>query len=212
MCILYRRLFPFGRGLVHSYWAPNFYALYCAADKALKVFVEKKLKTKIVTAAAKAAAGTVASTSGLVGNFQFYILPSISPAVALGLTVLAQLPAYYRICTSPTHENLFRCLLYSSLSSFYFGYHVHEKAIVISQILSIFLCCKSGDDSFLFIVLSMTGFFSLFPLLYQLNELFIKGRWVGRWLLMISYDNIRTNYVVEMMRCINLNYIRNKLP
>lgn len=49
---IFYRLFPFGRGLVHAYWAPNVWALYCLSDKAAgfaakMIFSEFKLSIVI---------------------------------------------------------------------------------------------------------------------------------------------------------------------
>lgn len=65
-----RRLFPFGRGLCHAYWAPNFWVFYIMLDKAL-AFVLTKLGFSVE-------APQASFTSGLVGDSPpFAVLPQV---------------------------------------------------------------------------------------------------------------------------------------
>jgi alpha-1,3-glucosyltransferase len=64
------RMFPFGRGLCHAYWAPNFWVFYIILDKGL-AFLLKKLGLNIPVPAAS-------FTGGLVGDSSpFAILPQV---------------------------------------------------------------------------------------------------------------------------------------
>ncbi|XP_074788938.1 dolichyl pyrophosphate Glc1Man9GlcNAc2 alpha-1,3-glucosyltransferase isoform X5 [Athene noctua] len=105
------RLFPFKRGLCHAYWAPNFWALYNAVDKALTIF-------------------------GPRGFLQ--------------------------------------CLVLCALSSFMFGWHVHEKAILLAILPLSLLSVQRAKDAGIYLLLTTIGHFSLFPLLFTPPELPIK--------------------------------------
>ena len=64
------RMFPFGRGLCHAYWAPNFWVFYIILDKGL-AFLLRKLGLNIPVPAAS-------FTGGLVGDSSpFAILPQV---------------------------------------------------------------------------------------------------------------------------------------
>ncbi|XP_073735876.1 dolichyl pyrophosphate Glc1Man9GlcNAc2 alpha-1,3-glucosyltransferase isoform X4 [Callorhinus ursinus] len=138
------RLFPFKRGLCHAYWAPNFWALYNALDKVLSVI-------------------------GLNDKWFGSAVPTHSPSFS----------------DSHGHPHLhsdghigprgfLRCLILCALSSFLFGWHVHEKAILLAVLpMSLLSVGKAGDAS-IFLILTTTGHYSLFPLLFTAPELPIK--------------------------------------
>nr|XP_039318233.1 probable dolichyl pyrophosphate Glc1Man9GlcNAc2 alpha-1,3-glucosyltransferase isoform X3 [Saimiri boliviensis boliviensis] len=124
---VFSRLFPFKRGLCHAYWAPNFWALYNALDKVLSV-IGLKLKFLDPNKIPKAS-----MTSGLVQQFQHTVLPSVTPLATLICTLIAILPSIFCLWFKPQGPRGFlRCLILCALSSFMFGWHVHEKAILLA--------------------------------------------------------------------------------
>lgn len=167
---IFRRLFPFGRGLVHAYWAPNVWTLYCALDKVLSVVV-----TKIFRVALAASSAGLSSTAGLTGDFRFLVLPSVSPLFSLLAVLVTQMPAWWRLWVDPRPSALLPCLVYCSLCAYALGYHVHEKAILISQVLALFVALRNERSFVIFSLLSVVGVYSLMPLLFPLYETPIKG-------------------------------------
>ncbi|KAG9332991.1 hypothetical protein JZ751_013946 [Albula glossodonta] len=155
------RLFPFKRGLCHAYWAPNFWALYNVADKVLSVL---GVKLKLLDASTLPKASM---TGGLVQEFQHSVLPSVSPLVTL--------PAVLKIWLRPSGaQGFLRCVVVCALGSFMFGWHVHEKAVLMAILPLSLLAVESREDAGIFLVLATTGHFSLFPLLFTAPELPIK--------------------------------------
>uniref|UniRef100_A0AAR2KII9 Alpha-1,3-glucosyltransferase n=1 Tax=Pygocentrus nattereri TaxID=42514 RepID=A0AAR2KII9_PYGNA len=163
------RLFPFKRGLCHAYWAPNIWALYNIADKALSI-LGIKLKLLDINKLPKAS-----MTGGLVQEFQHSVLPSVSPLMTLIFTLLSILPVLLSMWRRPNGARGFlRSMVICALGSFMFGWHVHEKAILMAILPLSFLAVESKEDARTFLILSTTGHFSLFPLLFTAQELPIK--------------------------------------
>ncbi|XP_033109039.1 probable dolichyl pyrophosphate Glc1Man9GlcNAc2 alpha-1,3-glucosyltransferase [Anneissia japonica] len=164
------RLFPFKRGLCHAYWAPNFWALYNFLDKALTI-----IGTKIGILSVEAISQNAAMTGGLVQEFQHTVLPSVPPLATFILTAVSVLPSLWHQWRHPSGANGFlRCLTICAFCSFMFGWHVHEKAIILITIPLSLLAVESYRDAQIFLLLTTVGHYSLFPLIFKPAEAPIK--------------------------------------
>ncbi|XP_077276015.1 ALG6/ALG8 family glucosyltransferase xit [Temnothorax americanus] len=158
------RLFPFKRGLVHSYWAANGWALYIGAEKVLSVIWKRLGWLEDVKSAVM--------TGGLVQEQNFLILPTPTPIVTFILTFVTMLPALWCLLCKKSYMNsrhFVRCIVLCALSSFMFGWHVHEKAILTAIIPLCVLATIYAEDARIFIILSTAGQTALLPLLYPDN-------------------------------------------
>ena len=156
------RLFPFGRGLSHAYWAPNAWALYNFTDKCLAA-AARKLGVGATDAPKAHLVGGMAGHGG-TGAQTHAVLPTITPGMTFALTALFSAPAlaaHWRAsrrigrasreysCASrvqprarggdsddddATHASALRVLSHATLCAFTFGWHVHEKASLMATI------------------------------------------------------------------------------
>ncbi|XP_066980421.1 dolichyl pyrophosphate Glc1Man9GlcNAc2 alpha-1,3-glucosyltransferase isoform X1 [Macrobrachium rosenbergii] len=160
------RLFPFKRGLSHAYWAPNFWALYNFADKILEISGSKfGLMAK----------SEASMTGGLVQEFNHAVLPSVSPLMTLVATVLSIIPVLVHLWKNPNSPWQFvRGLVICGFGSFMFGWHVHEKAVLLIILPLGLLCMQRRVEAQIFVLMSIVGHFSLFPLIFTHHETPIK--------------------------------------
>eukprot|EP00201_Polytomella_parva_P004447 CAMPEP_0175077136 /NCGR_PEP_ID=MMETSP0052_2-20121109/23193_1 /TAXON_ID=51329 ORGANISM="Polytomella parva, Strain SAG 63-3" /NCGR_SAMPLE_ID=MMETSP0052_2 /ASSEMBLY_ACC=CAM_ASM_000194 /LENGTH=424 /DNA_ID=CAMNT_0016346509 /DNA_START=2981 /DNA_END=4252 /DNA_ORIENTATION=+ len=86
---LLARLFPFGRGLCHAYWAANGWAIYSAADKVAAATLLRGRRQR------------ASMTGGVVGVQTFAVLPNVSAPISLLLSILAMLPCLLSLFLSP---------------------------------------------------------------------------------------------------------------
>lgn len=74
-------------------------------------------------------------TGGLVQEFSHAVLPSVTPLATMLCTAIALVPSVIKLWKTGNQALQFiRCLVLCALTSFLFGWHVHEKAIMMSII------------------------------------------------------------------------------
>ncbi|KAG6855087.1 hypothetical protein C0991_006016 [Blastosporella zonata] len=127
----------------------------------------------------------VASTSrGLVGDTVFAVLPKIKPVHTFLITILFQsvrsflLVGNYslvhrslqiwliKLWRNPTYKSFLTALTLCGYTSFLFGWHVHEKAVLLVLVPLSLLAAERHAYFRTFIIASVAGIFSLFPLIF----------------------------------------------
>eukprot|EP01064_Diplonema_japonicum_P023255 TRINITY_DN33698_c0_g1_i1.p1 TRINITY_DN33698_c0_g1~~TRINITY_DN33698_c0_g1_i1.p1 ORF type:complete len:520 (+),score=68.21 TRINITY_DN33698_c0_g1_i1:75-1562(+) len=178
--VVFKRLFPWGRGLCHAYWAPNFYSLYNVADIVLQ-------KTLRITSDSP----SCVNTKGLVdtyveGQDTHAVLPAITPKISIQITGVALTIVCIKYWSKKTParkdpsnlgeviELAWLCALCSA-AFFTFSWHVHEKAILMISVPLMFLVYMVPRHLvFTITSVAIAGTLSLYPLLFQTAELPLK--------------------------------------
>ena len=130
------RLFPVARGLTHSYWAGNVWALYRFVNFNINVKIVIYAYSTLDLALSKIlprlgmAVPPSHVTGGVVGGASFSVLPEVSPVCCMALMLVSILPMLLRVWREPCGNELEGYTI-CALASFLFGYHVHEKAILL---------------------------------------------------------------------------------
>lgn len=192
------RLFPFSRGLTHAYWAPNIWAIYSFLDRLLiqiykKVTLSQLPLQKIFKFDSELLQNEDlirSSTRGIVGDIEFLILPTISPKLTFVLTLFYQIMALIPLFLQPNFRRFMGALTLCGYASFLFGWHVHEKAILIVIFPITFLVSRDKKLLAPFNLLVSCAYVSLFPLIFTSGEWLIKVVYTTLWYI-IYYFNFR---------------------
>lgn len=163
------RMFPFQRGLCHDYWAGNVWALYLGTEKMVRFIYNKIL--------------------GADNEIRYPDITPFQVAILLFVSIVPAMKVAWKVANpnidTVVRQNMFlMCIVYSSLSSFMLGYHVHEKAIMTAIVPMTFLSFRSKRYARLFLRLCTVGHFGLLPLIYRPQEFLLKN------LLFLIYLNI----------------------
>ena len=131
-------------------------------------------------------------TRGLVGDTSFAVLPEITARMTFILTLLFQAIPLTKLFLDPTWDTFIGAVTLCGYASFLFGWHVHEKAILLILIPFSLIALKDRRYLGAFRPLAVAGHVSLFPLLFTAAEFPIKTIYTIFWLVLflLAFDRL----------------------
>ncbi|CAG0919684.1 unnamed protein product [Notodromas monacha] len=114
------------------------------------------------------------STSGLVEEFDHEFLPSVTPATTFALTAPFILIALIPVLKDPVWPKFVESVVLCAWASFLFGWHVHEKAILMITLPMALLAAGNSRAAKIYWFLNAIATLSLFPLLFTPMENVLK--------------------------------------
>jgi alpha-1,3-glucosyltransferase len=131
-------------------------------------------------------------TRGLVGDTSFAVLPEVTARTTFALTLIFQIIPLIKLFLDPTWETFIGSVTLCGYASFLFGWHVHEKAILLVIIPFSLIALKDRRYLGAFRPLAVAGHVSLFPLLFTAAEFPIKTIYTIFWLVLflLAFDRL----------------------
>ena len=120
------------------------------------------------------------------------MLPDVSPRTCFILTIVFQALPLLQLFSSPTWDNFIGAVTLCGYASFLFGWHVHEKAVLLVIVPFSLLALKNRRYLSAFRPLAVAGHVSLFPLLFTPAEFPIKTVYTIFWLVLflLAFDRL----------------------
>lgn len=128
-------------------------------------------------------------TRGLVGDTSFAVLPEVKPSTTFALTLFFQIVPLLKLFFDPTAgwDTFIGAVTLCGYASFLFGWHVHEKAILLVIIPFSLIALKDRRYLGAFRPLAVAGHVSLFPLIFTAAEFPIKIVYTIFWLILFLF-------------------------
>ena len=127
-----------------------------------------------------------------MGDTSFAVLPEITPRITFLLTLFFQFIPLIKLFVDPRWDTFIGAVTLCAYASFLFGWHVHEKAILLVIIPFSLIALKDRRHLGAFRPLAVAGHVSLFPLLFTAAEFPIKITYTIFWLVLflLAFDRL----------------------